>query len=113
MEEPDTDGVARGADPDVALAYRFEPGRCRSVIALREDYLPQLEQFADADPSVIRNRYAGLCAMSGAESAGVVPSRARGYRRRGGREDCALSCAAGEEGETGRRLQTWRWTRRC
>ena len=43
-------------EPQRALDYEFGPTRARVVLALREDYLAQLEEWKATLPSLMRNR---------------------------------------------------------
>ena len=67
------------SNPERAAAYDFGPSPARIVLALREDYLAQLEQWKPTLPSLMRNRMP-LRLLSGPQAleAVVRPGRMEG-----------------------------------
>ncbi len=67
------------SNPERAAAYDFGPSPARLVLALREDYLAQLEQWKATLPSLMRNRMP-LRLLSGPQAleAVVRPGRMEG-----------------------------------
>ena len=67
-------------EPQRALDYEFGPTRARVVLALREDYLAQLEEWKATLPSLMRNRMP-LRLLTGPQAleAVVRPGRMEGH----------------------------------
>ena len=68
---PDSVRRAIEADPELACQYDFVRENCKVIFALREDYLPDLEDLRDRMPSVMANRMR-LTRMTGAQARDVV-----------------------------------------
>jgi len=58
-------------DADVFDRYDFDSAPCRVVLALRDDFLADIEQLRDRIPSLMRNRFP-LMALSGEQALDVV-----------------------------------------
>jgi tetratricopeptide (TPR) repeat protein len=54
---PDSVEKAIESDPEAIEKYQFDRQEYRIVVALREDYLPQLDSMRERAPLIVRNRF--------------------------------------------------------